>query len=166
VAASAAASRSRLPSADEVSGAVLVAFDPGRHVGVAWVTAGGSLLHGAIVGLADLPHLPVPAGARVVAGDGTGSRALAAGLAELGVVAERIDETGTSEVARLLYWRRHPARGVHRLVPLGLRVPPRPIDDFAAYAIALRALGPRTGAAVGERPSTRPATASRRRGRR
>jgi hypothetical protein len=28
-----------------------------------------------------------------------------------------------------------------RLVPPGMRAPPRPIDDYAAYAIALRWLG-------------------------
>ena len=122
-------------------GARLVAFDPGRHVGVAWVTAGGSLLFGAVIALDDVPRVAVPAGARVLLGDGTGSRALAAALRGLGLRPELVDETGTSEMARLLYWRRHPPRGMGRLVPLGLRLPPRAIDDFAAYAIALRVLG-------------------------
>lgn len=130
-----------LPSATAVAGAVLVAFDPGRHVGVAWVTAGGSLLWGAVIAVDDLPQVAVPAGARVLLGDGTGSRALASALRGLGLHPELVDETGTSEMGRLLYWRRHPPRGVGRLVPLGLRLPPRTIDDFAAYAIALRVLG-------------------------
>ena len=129
-----------LPSEDAVSATALVAFDPGRHVGVAWVTAGGSLLASAVVSIDDLGQIAVPTGARVVLGDGTGSRALAAALGDLGLRPETVDERGTSELARLLYWRRHPPRGMLRLVPVGLRVPPRPIDDFAAYAIALRAL--------------------------
>jgi len=124
-----------------VAGAALVAFDPGRHIGVAWLTAGGSLLFGAVITLDELARAAVPAGARVLLGDGTGSRELAAALRGRGLCPELVDETGTSEMARLLYWRRHPPRGVGRLVPLGMRVPPRPIDDFAAYAIALRVLG-------------------------
>ena len=130
-----------LPTRDDVSGADVVAFDPGRRVGVAWVTAGGGLLWSAVIAADDLGRVAVPEGARVVLGNGTGSRALAAALLGLGVRAEAVDERGTSEHARVLYWRRHPPRGVGRLVPVGLRVPPRAIDDFAAYAIALRALG-------------------------
>ncbi len=139
-----AASSGSLPEPEVVAAAALVALDPGKRLGVAWVSAGGSLLRGAIVALEDLPRVPLPPGARVVQGDGTGSQALAAALRELGVCSERVDETGTSELGRLLYWRRHPPRGIGRLVPLGMRVPPRPIDDFAAYAIALRVLGTAT----------------------
>jgi hypothetical protein len=130
-----------LPTPDDVVGASVVAFDPGRRVGVAWVTSGGGLLWSAVIAAEDLGRVTVPGGARVVLGDGTGSRALAAALAALGMRAEPVDERGTSEHARALYWRRHPPRGVGRMVPVGLRVPPRAIDDFAAYAIALRALG-------------------------
>lgn len=123
----------------------MVAFDPGRRVGVAWVSPGGSLLRHAVIGADELPNVPVPAAARVVIGDGTGSRRLAAALRAVGVEPELANEAGTSEIGRMLYWRRHPPRGIGRLVPLGLRVPPRPVDDFAAYAIALRVLGRRTG---------------------
>ncbi len=129
-----------LPTPDAVVGASVVAFDPGRRVGVAWVAAGGGLLWSAVIAAEDLGRVAVPVGARIVLGDGTGSRALAAALRALGLHAEPVDERGTSEHARVLYWRRHPPRGVARLVPVGLRVPPRPIDDYAAYAIALRAL--------------------------
>jgi len=130
-----------LPTRDVVVGADVVAFDPGRRVGVAWVTAGGGLLWSAVIAAEDLGRVSVPVGARVVLGDGTGSRALATALRAMGLQPEAVDERGTSEHARLLYWRRHPPRGLGRLVPVGLRVPPRAIDDFAAYAIALRALG-------------------------
>ncbi len=137
------------PEALEVASAAMVGLDPGRRIGVAWVSADGTLLGSAIVELTELQRLPLPSGAQVVLGDGTGSRALAAALAALGVEAEPIDETGSSEEGRRLYWRRHPARGIARLLPPGLRSPPRPIDDFAAYAIALRAL-----AGVGRRASS------------
>lgn len=123
-----------------MASATLVAFDPGRRIGVAWVDAQGRRLHGAIVEVAALADVPVPAGARVVLGDGTGSRALAAALTALSLRPEYVDELETSEHARALYWRDHAPRGAGRLVPKGLRTPPRPIDDYAAYAIALRAL--------------------------
>ena len=131
---------SSLPTAEAVAAAVVVAFDPGRRIGVAWVDAEGRRLHGTIIDVGALDAVAVPAAARVVVGDGTGCRALAAELAARGWRAERVDEVGTSERARALYWRDHGARGVGRLVPLGMRTPPRPIDDYAAYAIALRAL--------------------------
>jgi RNase H-fold protein (predicted Holliday junction resolvase) len=50
------------------------------------------------------------------------------------------DERMTTLEARALYWRLHPPRGLARLVPAQWRVPPRPIDDLAAWAIMRRAL--------------------------
>ena len=58
---------------------------------------------------------------------------------ELPVSCERADEYGTTLETRNIYWKLHPPRGLLRLIPLSLRTPPRPIDDLAAYAIALRA---------------------------
>lgn len=118
-----------------------MAFDPGRRIGVAWVDAVGALLCGRVIDADALGAVVVPAGARVVSGNGTGSRALLTALVARGLRPERIDEVGTSELARALYWRSHDAVGLQRWLPAGLRTPPRPIDDFAAYAIALRALG-------------------------
>jgi RNase H-fold protein (predicted Holliday junction resolvase) len=50
------------------------------------------------------------------------------------------DERMTTLEARALYWRLHPPRGLKRLIPVAWRVPPRPIDDLAAWAIMRRAL--------------------------
>ena len=49
-----------------------------------------------------------------------------------------VDERGTTLEARDLYWRLHRPAWWQRLLPRGLRVPPRPLDDLAAWAIALR----------------------------
>jgi hypothetical protein len=54
---------------------------------------------------------------------------------EYKIIAERM----TTLEARGLYWTLHPPTGLARLIPLSLRVPPRPIDDFAAWAIMKRA---------------------------
>ena len=77
---------------------------------------------------------------RVYLGNGTGSSSLQHETDFKHVPVQKIDETGTTLQARTLYWRLHPPRGLWRLIPLALRVPPRPIDDLAAWAIALRGL--------------------------
>ncbi|CAN5723443.1 hypothetical protein BH23DEI1_BH23DEI1_01650 [soil metagenome] len=118
---------------------LVIAIDPGKRIGVAWVAGDGRLVRHEVVDAATLASYAFPSEARVVVGDGTGSAAISDGLRDRGVVHELVDEYGTSEEARELYWRDHPPRGWWRLVPLGLRPPPRSLDDYAAYAIALRA---------------------------
>ncbi len=122
---------------------MIVAFDPGRNVGVAYVDEHGTLRSRAIVTVESVDRLELPEGAVVVVGDGTGSRALCARLKDLGIHPEIVAEQGTSLDARALYYRDHPVRGLARLLPMGMRSPPVPIDDYAAYAIALRYLATR-----------------------
>ena len=121
---------------------VWIGIDPGQRVGVAWVNGDGVLLRSSVVDRAGL--LEVAFGdAPILLGDGTGSAALRSALRARGIDPIVVDERGTSEEGRRLYWRDHPASGWRRLVPLGLRVPPRDIDDYAAYAIVLRYLARR-----------------------
>lgn len=117
---------------------MIVAFDPGRNLGVAFVSADGRLLQHRVLTQGQLGELKLPGDARVLVGNGTGSAQLLGRLAELGVNAELVPEEGTSLEARALYYQKNQPRGWARLVPLGFRVPPVPIDDYAAYAIALR----------------------------
>jgi hypothetical protein len=119
---------------------LLVALDPGRRLGVAWVTRDGRLVRHEIIDVGELDRYDFADATRVVVGDGTGSAGVSAGLGARGIDHDLVDERGTSEEARSLYWRDHPPRGLARLVPLGMRAPPRSIDDYAAYAIALRVL--------------------------
>ena len=49
-----------------------------------------------------------------------------------------IDERFSSQEARQRYWSIYPARGLQRLVPLGMREPPRPIDDIVAQILIER----------------------------
>ena len=51
-----------------------------------------------------------------------------------------VDERGTTLEARGLYWRLHRPPWWQRLLPSGLRTPPRGLDDLAAWAIAMRAI--------------------------
>ncbi len=74
----------------------------------------------------------------VALGGGTNAAAVRALLERLGAPVHLIDETDTSYRARALYFADHPPAGWRRLIPLGLQLPPRPIDDYAALLIARR----------------------------
>ena len=52
--------------------------------------------------------------------------------------AEKVDEYGSTLEGRRLYWKLHPPSGLWRLIPTSLRVPPRDIDDLAAWAIIIK----------------------------
>ena len=51
-----------------------------------------------------------------------------------------VDERNTTLEARKLYWKIHKPGLFARILPEGLRVPNRVLDDLAAWNIALRAL--------------------------
>lgn len=74
----------------------------------------------------------------VALGSGTNSGALRALVQTFGVPVYLIDERDTTYRARALYFADNPPRGWRRLLPLGLQLPPRPIDDYAALLIARR----------------------------
>ena len=74
----------------------------------------------------------------VALGSGTNVRAIGELLGALGVPIHIIDETDTTYRARALYFKENPPQGWRRFIPLGLQVPPRPIDDYAALLIARR----------------------------
>jgi RNase H-fold protein (predicted Holliday junction resolvase) len=74
----------------------------------------------------------------VALGAGTNAAAVAEQLRPLGVPVHLIDETDTTYRARALYFADNPPRGWRRWIPLGLQLPPRPIDDYAALLIARR----------------------------
>jgi RNase H-fold protein (predicted Holliday junction resolvase) len=76
----------------------------------------------------------------VALGSGTNATHLARVLEALGVPVHIIDETDTTYRARALYFHEHPPTGWRRLIPLGLQLPPGPIDDYAAMLIARRYL--------------------------
>lgn len=76
----------------------------------------------------------------IAIGTGTNARTLAEVLASLGIPVVYVDERETTLKARSLYFADHPPKGWRRLIPLGMQVPPRPIDDYAAVLIARRFL--------------------------
>lgn len=78
--------------------------------------------------------------ALVVLGDGTGCGAWRRRL-EGRLPVALVDEHGTTLEARRRYWELFPPRGWRRLLPEGLRQPPRDWDDVVAQLLLERWLG-------------------------
>ena len=114
----------------------IVALDPGRNIGVAFVSRDGLLGFHDVMNLAQLQKLEFPK-ATVLVGDGTGSDAVKNLLTKREIPFEVVDEWGSSLTARNLYFRDRPPKGLRRFLPQGMRIPPGLIDDYAAYALAL-----------------------------
>jgi len=124
----------------------VIGVDPGRaKAGYALVESGGNVL---LSGIEQLEQLParlrqVVAGtdARAIAlGRGTNARAVLPMLEALGLPVHLVDERETTRFARRLYFEDHPPKGWRRFIPVGLQLPARPIDDYAAILIARRFL--------------------------
>jgi RNase H-fold protein (predicted Holliday junction resolvase) len=125
---------------------LVLGIDPGtRKAGFAVVGADGSVV---TLGIEEIAALPRRARALVgehaveaiALGSGTNAGVLLAELGGLGIPIRLVDERETTLRARALYFADHPPRGWRRLVPIGMQVPPRPIDDYAAVLIARRFL--------------------------
>ena len=73
-------------------------------------------------------------------GRGTNAAVVADVVRALGLPVELVDERETSLLARARFFEDHPPRGWRRIVPRGMLLPDRPIDDYAALLIAERFL--------------------------
>ena len=51
-----------------------------------------------------------------------------------------VDERNSSLEARDRYWQMYPPQGLARLIPQGMRLPPRPLDDIVAILLIERYL--------------------------
>ena len=79
----------------------------------------------------------------IVMGDGTTSKGwfekIKSNLArEITIVT--VDEKNSTLEARDRYWLMYPPQGLQRIIPQGLRVPPRPVDDIVAILLIERYL--------------------------
>ena len=122
----------------------VLGIDPGmRKAGYALVLQDGSVAERGIEAVDDLfaamSLLVERNRVDVLAmGGGTNAARVTAYLAPLGLPVYLVDERETTLHARRLYYAENKPTGLQRLLPSGLRFPPRPIDDYAAEIIARR----------------------------
>ena len=124
----------------------ILGLDPGtRKCGYALVTGLGTPL---TLGIAPVEALgevlreliaATPVAVAAI-GRGTNAAAIAEIVQGLGVKVELVDERETTLLARARFFDDHPPRGWRRLIPRGMLLPGRPIDDYAALLIAERYL--------------------------
>ncbi len=123
---------------------MIIALDPGQNLGIAFVEDDardtGRLLWCEVITLEGLRTLDVPPKSTFVVGDGTGHEKVLQVLHERGFSYIVVDEVGTTLEAKTLYFKAHPPKGFLRFLPKGMWAAPRNLDDYAAYAIALRYL--------------------------
>ena len=126
----------------------ILGLDPGRgKCGVAVMNDRQEVIYHQVIdsaqAIADLTqlsqqyHLDL-----IVMGDGTTSKnwrqQIESDLTTVTVVT--VNETNSTLEARDRYWIMYPPKGLQRIIPQGLRVPPRPVDDIVAIILIERYL--------------------------
>ena len=108
------------------------AFLAGHHALSSWLIEGT---------LESLPENLLSAVNFIAIGNGTHSKSFTERVSKnLPCEILTVDEKNTTLEARGLYWQIHRPSFLMRLIPEGLRVPARVLDDLAAWSIALRGL--------------------------
>ncbi|MDY4919640.1 MAG: pre-16S rRNA-processing nuclease YqgF [Phascolarctobacterium sp.] len=127
---------------------IYLGIDPGRSkTGLALVSEDGSILalHIARTEVIETELRSFAAGYAiklVVMGDGTNNNAIAKAVQDVfpELELQLVGEAHSTEEARTLYWEVNPPTGWRRLLPLGLQVPPEPLDAYAAVVQVRRYL--------------------------
>ncbi len=124
----------------------VAAVDPGRDkCGFAVMDSSEKILYQKVIDTVSLEKAVEGAKKKygfkvLILGNGTTSRKaeerLKKAFSELSVMV--VDEYRTTEMAKKEYWKANPPRGLKRLIPLGMQVPPVPVDDFVAVILARR----------------------------
>lgn len=78
----------------------------------------------------------------IVLGNGTNSRNIGESVKMVlpDVLVAVVEEAHSTEEARTLYWQENPPKGLKKLIPLGMLVPPVPLDAYAAVILVRRFL--------------------------
>ena len=78
----------------------------------------------------------------IVLGNGTNSRNIGEAVKRVlnDVMVTVMEEAHSTEEARSLYWQENPPKGLKKLIPLGMLVPPVPLDAYAAVILVRRFL--------------------------
>jgi RNase H-fold protein (predicted Holliday junction resolvase) len=127
---------------------MLLGFDPGKDkCGVAVLETDGKIVYHQVVSSTEailtIKNLCEQfAIAQLIMGNQTTAKAWKKKLEnEIGnLPITLIDERYSTLEARDRYWQMYPPQGLMRLVPQGMREPPRPIDDLVAIILVERYL--------------------------
>ena len=77
----------------------------------------------------------------IVMGDGTTSKIWQQQIESIATMpVVTVNETNSTLEARDRYWVVYPPKGLRRMIPSGLRIPPRPVDDIVAILLIERYL--------------------------
>ncbi len=131
-----------------MSSGPVVAVDPGTaKCGIAVLSATGEVIYRDIVPTemigeaADVTAQDHKARI-IVIGGGTASKSVLQKLLAFrdGSQVVQVPEVNTTLLARSRYWEDNPPGCLLSLLPAGMRIPPRPVDDYAAVVIGERFL--------------------------
>ena len=80
--------------------------------------------------------------AQIVLGNGTNSRNICEVVQKVlpNIAVTVVEEAHSTEEARALYWEENPPQGWKKLAPMGMLVPPIPLDAYAAVILVKRFL--------------------------
>ena len=132
----------------ECSQKIILGLDPGRDkCGVAVIEQKKAVYHQVIdstVAIAIIKKLCQQYQVQlVVMGNGTTSQQWRSQLQSnlnQNIAIVTVNETNSTVEARARYWQMYSPQGWQRLLPQGLRVPPRPVDDIVAILLIERYL--------------------------
>lgn len=135
----------------------VIGVDPGKNkVGVALLDADGRLIERRLLSrLTAAKQIAELASGResvIALGDGTTAGRMAAEIKEalgsdIDDIIVMVDEDNSTVEGRRNYLLANRPRGLARLLPLGMRSPERPWDDYVAEVIGRRYLDSRSGSA-------------------
>lgn len=129
---------------------MILGFDPGKDkCGIAVMGDNSQIHYHEVVLASDVAQtlqslcqkFPIQT---VVMGDQTTSkqwRKKLEGILSQSLSIVQVNERYSTLEARDRYWQLYPPQGLTRLIPQGMRTPPRPIDDIVAIVLIERYLG-------------------------
>lgn len=128
---------------------MILGFDPGRDkCGLALVSNDKQILYNEVINSQDsieiindliIKYKPF----KLVMGNQTTSKQWKQRLIDnliLSIDIVLVDEKNSTVEARQKYWEIYPPEGLTKLIPKGLRIPPRPVDDIVALILIDRYL--------------------------
>ena len=123
-------------------------IDPGRSkTGLAFVNGAGKIVKRHIAESQNIDNEIVEfiknsCPVHIVLGNGTNSRNIGEAVKRVlpDVMVTVVEEAHSTEEARTLYWQENPPKGLKKLIPLGMLVPPVPLDAYAAVILVRRFL--------------------------